>query len=1063
MLDRDHGTRSVRPTSDCRPRSARVGTGCTVPALVGARVAATPHAPALMDQTGSLSYGELDRRSDAVARRLRARGVSRGSVVGVLVNRSAAMVVAWLGVLKVGAAYLPLDTAYPDERLRLTLADAHAEMALVEAATAGAVGAAAETLVLGQDGCLACPDPDAPLADVQPDDLAYVVYTSGSTGTPKGVMVEHRNIVNTCLWYAEISGVASGDRAGQTAAAGFDVASWEVWSNLAAGAELHIAPEAVRRRPEQLCRWIVSRRLRYVQLITPLATLGIHHGWLEDSALEALFIGGDKLHVRPPESASYRCFNLYGPTETAVVATSTPVIPGAVGDPPIGRPITGTGAAVLDEAQQPVSDGQVGELWLSGNGVSRGYLYRPGLTARSFRPDPAACGRTRYQTGDLVRRRPDGQLDFVGRVDDQVKVSGYRIELGEVENQLRAHPAVRDAAATVWKPEAGQPRLVGYVCGDFHDPGEVRRWLADRVPPQLVPTVLVPLAELPLTHHQKVDRTALPDPGAWLVDCLVGTRLEDPLQAALAEDWRRSCGVVPGSPDDTLVQVGASSIDLVALHSVVAARLGVSLSMPTFTLTQTLREQAGRLAAVLADRTRRDRATATGALQGPGSLGQESIAFLEEISGTGMRYQYQMILEGCGAPDLDLLERALLAVMKGQPALSAGWRMTRGGLAGFRRPIAAIPFRRHRAATADVESMVADLIREPLRYTDFPLLGWDVISHPGGTTLLQREHHVVHDGWSIGGFLRQLQDAYRCLADGREWTPPTGGVTYFDWAARQRERVAGTDGAEASRFWADHLSGTVEDRPTLPWQRSGDASGLHAERRQQHLGERRSAAIADIAGRLGVSTFALMLGAFRRMTRDFLGDQPRAIGLSVANRELGTEDVVGMFVNVLPLHRRGEPDETPDAVARAEMELLERTGPYQWLPTAEIVRTVAPQRDLTRNPLFQIMFSQHDAPMSEVRLGDWRPTVSELPNGYGKTDLDVIVRNRTLQHARNSRTQRGPGSYSLHWYHDPARYPKYVIAHMQQRFLDLLDWATERPTELWPPLTDSDLNGVHVS
>lgn len=1041
--------------------AAAGGPRRTLPALVAARCAAAPDAVAVVDETGRLTYGELDRRADAVAVRLRASGVGRHSVVGVLLDRSATMVVAWLGVLKAGAAYLPLDGSYPVERLRLMTGDARTEVVITQASTAGLVAQLpVEPVVLDADGPGGWPEADAFPAGAVPEDLAYVVYTSGSTGPPKGAMVEHRNIVNTSRWYFEQMGVRPGYRAGQTAAGGFDVASWEIWGNLLAGAEIHIAPEAVRRSPEDLCRWIRDERLRVVQLVTPLAVLAIRHGWLEGSELDVLMIGGEKLHVTPPASARYRCYNLYGPTETAVVATCAPVGSDAGQDPPIGQPITGTTADVLDAAEGTVPAGGTGELHLGGDGVGRGYLHRPGLTARRFRPDPAVAGGRRYRTGDLVRRRPDGQLEYVGRADDQVKIQGFRIEPGEVESHLRAHPDVGDAAVTVWRPEKGYPRLVAYVCGGSVDGAAIRRWLADRVPPHLVPAALVPLAVLPLNSHDKVDRAALPDPQPWLADDADRPSLDDPLEAALAADWRRVCGVAATSPGDTLAGLGAGSLDLVALHLTVSARYGATIPMLTLTLTQSLRDQARCLDGTAAAAARPQ--TGKGAREGSGSLGQESIAFLEEISGTGMRYQYQMALEGPGEPDLQVLERALLAVVRNQSVLTNRWRMTGDGLVGRREPVDAVTLRRHRANLSEVEPLVTSLIQRPLRYTDFPLVEWDVVSHAGGVTLLQREHHLVHDGWSIGVLLGQLQDAYRSIEAGKEWRPAGGGLTYFDWADQQRRRVAGADGERARRFWAAHLADVPGTRPQLPWDRPEERSGVHARRRRQELGASRSARLDTTAARLGVTTFCLMLAAFRRLTRELLGAEPGAIGSAVANREAGVQHVVGMFVNVLPMQRAGEAGETPADAARAEMSLLQRVGPHQWLPTSEIVRSVAPHRDLTRNPLYQIMFSQHDAPMPELQLGGWRPTVSELPNGYGKVELDVIVRNRDLQHARSSGGRRAPGPYSLHWYHDPSRYPGHVVGRLQVRFAELLDGACADPGEPWNDSVVPDLDGVRL-
>ncbi|WP_181019718.1 amino acid adenylation domain-containing protein [Nonomuraea typhae] len=542
----------------------------TVTALVEARVAASPEAIAIVDDTGATTYGELNRRAEEIAACLVARDVGRGSLVAVRTGRSAAMVATWLGVLKTAAAYLPLDGSYPEARQRFMLADSGAEPVL--------------------DGAEPQIGLDATAARVEPDDLACVIYTSGSTGLPKGVMIEHRSLAGTLEWYADATCLSPGDRVGQTAASGFDVAGCEIWSALAAGAELHIAPESVRKAPEELCHWAAERRLDVLYMVTPLAQLAVENGWLDRAPPRVLTTGGERLTVTPPPGARYRLLNMYGPAETAVVATCAEVPPGSEAPPPIGHPIAGATALVLDAAGLPVPPGVPGELYIGGAGVGRGYLGRPTLTAKRFL---TRAGERVYRTGDLVRRRVDGQLEYVGRADDQVKIRGFRIELGEVEAHLRAHPEVTDAAAAVWTPARGHPRLAGYAVGLF-DPIEVRRWLARRLPAHMVPAVIVPMASLPLTPNQKLDRAALPDP-ARLPDTAV---LTDPGERALAADWREACGVVVRGPGDNLAELGADSLDLILVRARVAARAGAPIPADLLTLVQPLSEQAALLAAL---------------------------------------------------------------------------------------------------------------------------------------------------------------------------------------------------------------------------------------------------------------------------------------------------------------------------------------------------------------------------------------------------------------------------------------------------------------------------------
>jgi amino acid adenylation domain-containing protein len=1022
----------------------------TLPELVAKRAAVSPDAVAVADEAGSLSYREMDLRASAVAVRLAGSGAGPGSIVGVLLEPSAMMVVAWLGVLKAGAAYLPLNAAYPLPRLRFMLHDAGAKLLLSETSMNGVVDQLeAETLVLDQGEWLRTHEAGAPETAVTASDLAYVIYTSGSTGTPKGVMIEHASIVNTVRWYIRQTGLVAGDRVPQTAATGFDVATCEIWSSLCAGAELHVIPARYRQSPRELCQWVAAAGLDIVFLVTPIAQLAIRGEWLRDSGVRVLVAAGEKLSVTPPADASYRCLNMYGPTETAVYATSACLANGDVGQPPIGRPIANATAYVLDDMGQPVPAGVAGELHIGGAGVGRGYLGRPRMTAEKFVPDPFGPGGRLYRSGDIVRWRPDGQLEFIGRADEQVKVRGFRIELGEVETHVRAHPAVTDVAVAVHEPESGYPRLVAYVCGAGHlDVASIRHWLGERLPGYMVPAAVVQLSELPLTPNQKVDRAALPDPAARASD-LTGADGSRPAEQELAEDWRKTCGIVVRSASDQMVALGGASLDLIALQARVSRRIGRTVPAGVLTLTQSLAEQARAIGQL--DSGHHPRLVHEGSLKGAGSFAQEAIVFLEEVSGTSLGYQYQMVLEGPGEPDVTLLENSLLAVMKSQPVLTSRWMMSAHGVTGVSERLDSVAVRQHAVRTANLDALIGELVAQPIHYDDFPLLGWDLIHHERGTVLLHREHHLVHDGWSVGIFLQRLKDAYQSFEQGLDWSPPDGAMTYFDWAAQQRERVTGRASQGARRFWRELLAGIPDGRPRLPWPVSAELSGAHAELRIQSLGAARSARLDAVAARLEVTPYSFLLATFRRMVSGYLDRDPIVIGSAFADRDAETRNIIGMFVNVLPLPRPARPDETTADTLRAEMALIRAVGDYQWLPTSEIAGLTGFGRSLDYTPMYQIMFSQHDSPQPELRFGPWRPSVRELVNGHGKTDLDVMVVNRGLQHARSA-GRRGQGTYVLRWEHDPAQYPGDVVARLQQQFIGLLDHACANPGLPWPAL-----------
>jgi amino acid adenylation domain-containing protein len=1035
----------------------------TLTALVASQIAARPAATALVDATGPVSYAELDRMAGAVAARLRAAGLGRGQIAGVLLDRSAAMVASWLGILRAGAAYLPLDDAQPRLRLRHLLTDASAALLVTsreKADLAGELGVPAVEIG-GPGWSWADPGTEGELA-IAPQDLAYVIYTSGTTGGPKGVMIEHRSIANTAAVHARAFGIGPGDRVGQVSSCGFDVAGGEIWGNLAAGAEIHIAPEAIRRAPDELCRWVAERELVAVDLTTAVATLAIRHGWLAGSKVRTLVTGGEKLLIRPSAGATARLVNVYGPTETTVNATFAEVGHEEAGAPPIGRPLAGTSTYVLDAHGDSVPDGADGELYIGGTGVGRGYLGQPGLTARRFVPDPARPGARRYRTGDLVRRRPDGQLEFRGRLDDQVKVNGFRIELGEVEEALRGQAGVAEAAVKVWRPDGGSPKLVGYVTGHPDlDADRLRARLAERLPGYLVPAVIIVLASLPLTSSQKLDRGALPDPAAGCDDGDDSqAAFADPAERNLAGDWRRACGVRPRDSGDTLVRLGADSLDLVALRARIARRLGRDVPSRAVGLTQTLREQAGLLAGLAPAAGPAEAAAASeGAREGLGSLGQEALVFLEERHGSSLGYQYQMLLEGPGAPDPRILRQAIRAVVAGQPVLASRWRLTARGLTGEPGPLDDVRLAEHDVVgKAEAEALVTSLVTRSIGYEDFPLIRWDLIRHGRGAMLVQRENHLVHDGWSVGVVLDQLMRAYAACEQGLGWQPDDRGATYFDWALSQRTAMASADAKRVRDYWRGRLawlgpeSWSAQPASSADSPASAESATVRSQVLVQPFGQPRSAELRQVAARLGVTVFALLLATFRNLVCPGAAGRPSLIGTSFANRDIRTRDMAGLFVNVLPLVRAREQAEPPATAARAEMALLAEAASHQ-LPTAEVMWLAPPSLRSVPGQLYPLVFSMHDSPRPELRFGTWRPRLRELANGFGKTGLEVIVMNERLQNARSAR-ETGlagvAGEYSLWWQRDPARWSGAAIRDLQHRFGLAVDHALAYPDRPWP-------------
>jgi amino acid adenylation domain-containing protein len=489
--------------------------------LVGEQAGKRPEASALVAGSRVFTYVELDRRANQFAHYLRGLGVGPEKLVALCIERSPEMVIAALGVLKAGGAYLPLDPSTPAERLNQTLQDAGIAVLVTGANLDARLTAASFRLVnLATDAAeiARCPV-NALVVEITLENLAYVIYTSGSTGQPKGVEVTHGNLLNLLSWHLRAFEVTSADRASHQASLGFDAAVWEVWPYLAAGASVYFPEESVRSNPAALRDWLLEQKITITFLATPLAESMMLLDWPHEADLRILLTGADTLHRRPSARLPFVLVNNYGPTECTVVATSgvVAVAESSNRPPSIGCAIDGTELFVLDEQGKPVSAGNSGELYIGGASVARGYRNRPELSAQKFvtmslRPDSE---QRFYRTGDLVRELPNGELEFLGRIDEQIKIRGYRIEPSEIVSALDASPDVDASAVMAVEDGPGQKRLIAYVAladGAKTTAGELQALLRKQLPDYMIPTTFVRIGSLPVTSNGKVDWAALPAP-----------------------------------------------------------------------------------------------------------------------------------------------------------------------------------------------------------------------------------------------------------------------------------------------------------------------------------------------------------------------------------------------------------------------------------------------------------------------------------------------------------------------------------------------------------------------
>ena len=576
-----------------------------VPQLVATQCATSPGATAVVAGSETLTYRELDLRSTHLALHLRALGVRPDTLVAICLDRSISFVIAALAVWKAGGAYLPIDLSSPPERINFILKDAQVPIVLTQKALAApfAVGPWKLVDVDWELNFTHAPLGSFRASDVSPDNLAYVIYTSGSTGQPKGVEITHKGLFNLVTWHLSAFQITPSDRATQLSSLGFDAAVWELWPYLATGASLHIADEETRLRPELLRDWFDKEKITISFVSTPLAERLMALDWPSESSLRLLLTGADTLQQYPRPRLPFRLINNYGPTECTVVATSGCVCPNSQSSQPpsIGRPIQNVKIKLLTSDLREVAPGSVGEIYIGGISLARGYRNTPELTREKFIPDPFSGdpGARLFKTGDMAFVRPDGQLEFLGRIDDQVKIRGHRIEPNEIVTVLRRHPAIDACTVVAKRSISGEKQLIAYVVAKPTakiGASDLRGHLAQSLPDYMLPETFVLLPSLPLNASGKVDRSALPLPNSsnTLRD-VSSIEPRTPIEKRLAEILEGLLGVQHIGADDNFFLLGGHSLLGTQLIARVQDAFGIEVSLRVLFDSPTIAELSSHI------------------------------------------------------------------------------------------------------------------------------------------------------------------------------------------------------------------------------------------------------------------------------------------------------------------------------------------------------------------------------------------------------------------------------------------------------------------------------------
>ncbi|QOT00303.1 amino acid adenylation domain-containing protein [Brevibacterium sp. JNUCC-42] len=1005
----------------------------TLHQLFEEQVVRTPDAIALAYNDESLTYQQLDEQANQLARVLRRQGVAPNQLIGIMAERSMEMVIGLFAILKAGGAYVPIDPEYPKERIEYILTDSHIQLILTQPHLREIISATLGEKVAsyGLIDITACDTDHSPLESVNtPSDLAYMIYTSGTTGKPKGVMIEHRNVVNTIYWRSREYGFCTEDSVLQLFSFAFDGFVISLYSPLIAGAKAVILPPDDAKDPAAIKRHILHWN------VTSFITVPVMYGAIidgmtaeETQSLRLICLGADKLTeniIRQSQSLNPRIelINEYGPTENAIVSTFARdmQIDKRI---TIGGPIANTRAYVLtaDDQLQPV--GIPGELCVCGAGLARGYHNRPDLTAEKFVASPFEPDERMYRTGDLVSWTEEGTLIFHGRVDNQIKVRGHRVEPGEIEAQLRKHPAINDAVITVQVISDDATLCAYYVQADEVSTTELRGHMSAELPDYMIPSYYIALDSLPLTVNGKVDHKSLPMPET-IASGSEYVAPKNEIQKQLADIWAEVLGITQVGITDNFFERGGHSLKATMLVSRINKHFGIQYPLKEVFSRPTVEQMATSI-------TEADEGTLPPLVPAkardfyPSTSAQKRLYVTVQFDGAELTYNMPMMMRLNGPLDVEHLQEAVRTLTQRHESLRTSFVTVDEELMQQIHKEVELPFS-YIETTEDLLKKEVDTFIQPFDLSQAPLarVGLFRIGEQDHLLVLDM-HHIISDGVSMNIFLYELAQLYARV----ELAPLS--IQYKDYAVWQQAIMQSGAAKAQEKYWLDTFSGDIpvlELATDFPRPTVQEFTGARIE---FELNESQSERLLTYCNEQGSTLYMTLLAALNVLLHKYSDQNDIVIGTPIAGRQLAElEHVMGMFVNTLAMRSQLVTDATFGQFLSEVQANSLKAFENQDYPLETLIEKLDVQRDVSRNPLFDVMFSVQNIDVSAFTMANLAMSSYEFTHDIAKFDMTVVAAERE-------------GKIVFDWEYRTQLFRHETIERMTQHYLCILNQVIAQP------------------